>query len=401
MNKKEKKAVPVLRFPEFEGDWVEKSLREITDKISDGIHSTPEYDDNGEYYFINGNNLVDTKVEFFENTKKINELEYLKYAFELTYQTILLSINGTIGNIAFYRGEKIILGKSACYLNLRASENKFFVFCLLQASTIQRNFEREVTGTTIKNLSLATIKQTKTFFPDSQEQQKIAQFLSACDEKLKKLRCKREYLETYKRGVMQQIFTQKIRFHDDDGSDFPDWEEKKLGDVAIVNPSSDYFPEQFLYIDLECVKDGILGNMEMLDKEQSPSRAQRVLKNGDILYQTVRPYQKNNLFFELEGDYVASTGYAQLRAKQDKKFLYYSVYEEGFVNEVLSRCTGTSYPAINSNDLKKIAISFPSIKEQQKIAQFLTAIDRKIEAVTQQINRMEQFKKGLLQKMFV
>lgn len=199
-----------IRFQDDDGsdfpEWEEKSLCQITDKISDGIHSTPKYDNSGKYYFINGNNLVDTKIKFFETTKKINEFEYLKYPFELTSQTILMSINGTIGNIAFYRGEKILLGKSACYINLKLNENKFFVFYLLQTSIIQRKFLKELTGTTIKNLSLATIKNTKTFFPTSQEQEKIAQFLTSIDHKIEAVGQQIECMEQFKKGLLQKMF---------------------------------------------------------------------------------------------------------------------------------------------------------------------------------------------------
>lgn len=353
MSKNLKKNVPVLRFPEFEGKWKKNNLSDICTKISDGIHSTPEYSQYGEFYFINGNNLIDNQIKFTENTKRVDYSEYLKYASDLNTQTILISINGTIGNLAFYNNEKIILGKSACYINLNAKENKIFIFYLLQTSTIRNYFNKQLTGSTIKNLSLTTIKNTKAYFPAFQEQEKIANFLGAIATRLTQLRRKHELLQTYKRGVMQKIFSQQIRFERNDGKSFPNWKKKKLKSITNINPSSDYFPNQFLYIDLERVNNGILSEPELLSKENAPSRAQRVLQKGDILYQTVRPYQRNNLFFNLDGDYVASTGYAQLRAKENQYFLYHLIYSDDFVDRVISRCTGTSYPAINSWDLNK------------------------------------------------
>lgn len=143
------KKVPALRFPEFSGDWEVKKFSAITDKIGDGLHSTPIYDDNGNYYFINGNNLVNYKIYFSENTKKVSEHEFYKHKIELNNQTILMSINGTIGNIAFYNGENIVLGKSACYLNLRKNENKNFIANVLQTSKLIAHFEKELTGSTI------------------------------------------------------------------------------------------------------------------------------------------------------------------------------------------------------------------------------------------------------------
>ena len=120
-----------------------------------------------------------------------------------------------------------------------------------------------------------------------------------------------------------------------------------------------------------------------------------------MLFQTVRPYQKNNYYFELDGDYVASTGYAQLRAKASSRFLFYLLHVQNIVNTMIARCTGTSYPAINSNDLGTIKVLVPAKYEQQKIANFLSAIDKKIELVAQQLEQARTFKKGLLQQMFI
>lgn len=192
--------------------------------------------------------------------------------------------------------------------------------------------------------------------PSLEEQEKIASFLGAVDRRLTQLHRKQELLQTYKRGVMQKMFSQEIRFKGAIASTFPDWERKKLKSIAKINPPSSEFPDQFLYIDLERVNNGVLSKPEVLNRSNAPSRAQRVLKKGDILYQTVRPYQRNNLFFSLDGNYVASTGYAQLRAKENKEFLYQLIHTDNFVNKVIARCTGTSYPAINSNDLEDISI---------------------------------------------
>jgi type I restriction enzyme, S subunit len=116
--------------------------------------------------------------------------------------------------------------------------------------------------------------------------------------------------------------------------------------------------------------------------------------------QTVRPYQKNNLFFDKNGVYVASTGYAQIRTKETSRFLYQYMHFQNFVNKVIERCTGTSYPAINSTDLSNITISFPKIPEQQKIATFLTSIDNKLTQLKQKKILLELYKKGVMQKLF-
>ena len=109
-------------------DWDLKTLGDLTTRIGDGIHSTPNYNQNGDYFFVNGNNLINGKIIVTEETKKVSEEEYIVNKRDLNNSTILYSINGTIGNIAFYNNEKIVLGKSASYINLSNKVDKFFVY---------------------------------------------------------------------------------------------------------------------------------------------------------------------------------------------------------------------------------------------------------------------------------
>lgn len=179
-----------------------------------------------------------------------------------------------------------------------------------------------------------------------------------------------------------------------------EWEKSKLNKFASLNPKNSELPDSFIYIDLESVTDGLLIKESVISKNEAPSRAQRILKDKDILYQTVRPYQKNNLYFDKVGDYVASTGYAQIRTINDSQFLFQFLHTEKFVANVMLRCTGTSYPAINSSDLSCIEISFPSLPEQQKIASFLCAVDEKIQQLSRKKELLEQYKKGVMQQLF-
>jgi type I restriction enzyme S subunit len=179
-----------------------------------------------------------------------------------------------------------------------------------------------------------------------------------------------------------------------------DWEKKTLGDVAEINPKTDFLPEEFIYIDLESVEKGILLKETRIRRDVAPSRAQRFLKKEDILFQMVRPYQGNNLFFDIIGDYVASTGYAQIRTMENPRFLYQSLHLENFTADVMNRCTGTSYPAINSSGLALILITIPSLPEQTKIANFLTAVDNKITLLTKKADLLSQYKKGVMQQIF-
>ena len=195
---------------------------------------------------------------------------------------------------------------------------------------------------------------------------------------------------------MGNLSTPNLRFPDFNG----EWIKKKLGELSIINPTTFKLPDKFIYIDLESVTNGQLIKEEVVFKSKAPSRAQRVLERDDILFQMVRPYQKNNLYFDKNGAYVASTGYAQIKTKQNSRFIYQYLHLQKFVDEVIERCTGTSYPAINSKDLAKIYIRYPSFPEQQKIASFFTAIDQKISRLKRKKILLDKYKTGVMQKIF-
>ncbi|GHP38510.1 restriction endonuclease subunit S [Helicobacter pylori] len=172
------------------------------------------------------------------------------------------------------------------------------------------------------------------------------------------------------------------------------WQRVRLGDIAEINPPT-IIPNVFYYIDLENVEKGQLLNKQLMTKNKAPSRARRLLSKNDILYQLVRPYQRNNYFFTLNGNYVASTGYAQIRTLQNPSFLYFALHSNYFVNAVLDRCEGTSYPAISSNELKKCEVILPPLNEQIAIANILSDLDRYLCALDALILKKEGVKKAL------
>ena len=178
------------------------------------------------------------------------------------------------------------------------------------------------------------------------------------------------------------------------------WEEKKLGEVAEVNPKS-VVPDEFKYVDLGAVVGTEMVSYRNETISTSPSRAQRLAIKGDIFYQTVRPYQKNNYLFEKDdNDYVFSTGYAQLRSSGDGCFLLSYLQTNKFVNVVLDNCTGTSYPAINSKDLSDIFISLPSLSEQTAIGSFFQDIDQLISLQQRKLEVLKEQKKTYLKLLF-
>ena len=181
-----------------------------------------------------------------------------------------------------------------------------------------------------------------------------------------------------------------------------EWKKERLNKISTINPKSDNLPNKFIYIDLESVQKGNLLNKNIINKIHAPSRAQRTVKLNDILFQTVRPYQQNNYFVSEVCDipYIASTGYALIRTNQDPYFIYTLMHRQDFLNKVLDMCTGTSFPAINSNDLGTIEIKIPLKKEQEKISELFSLLNKKIELQQRKIEVLKMYKKGLERKVF-
>ena len=164
--------------------WKEVRLNEITTKIGDGLHGTPKYDESGEYFFINGNNLKDGSIVITDKTKRASKDEFFKHKKELNNHTVLVSINGTIGNVALYNNEKVFLGKSACYINIKPNIDLQYIRYYLVSKIFQNHIRTFATGTTIKNVSLKTIRNFKLFLPDVEIQRKISKILYDLDRKI-------------------------------------------------------------------------------------------------------------------------------------------------------------------------------------------------------------------------
>src|SRR5699024_3748382 len=184
---------------------------------------------------------------------------------------------------------------------------------------------------------------------------------------------------------------------------YREWISKKLINIADINPNSNKsIPDHFKYIDLESVSNGTVESIIEINKKDAPSRANRIARKGDIFLQTVTHYQKNNFInlFDIN-NLVVSTGYAQIRSDINPRYLYNLFLTNKFVYEVLKRSTGTNYPAINSKELSNITIRYTEDKkEQQKIGNFFSKLDRRIEMEEKKLALLEEQKKGDMQKVF-
>ena len=187
-------------------DWIEVQLQDVVTKLGDGLHGTPKYSENGEYYFINGNNLENGQIVFKEQTKRVDHTQYLKYKKELNERTLLVSINGTIGNVAYYNGEKVVLGKSACYFNLKDDIDKGYVRYVLSGHYFQSYLHAFATGTTIKNVSLKSMREFSFPIPPLPEQKAIAHILGSLDDKIELNRQMNETLEAMAQALFKSWF---------------------------------------------------------------------------------------------------------------------------------------------------------------------------------------------------
>ncbi|WP_341325847.1 restriction endonuclease subunit S [Methylotuvimicrobium sp. KM2] len=203
-----------LVFTQRGDGWEDKELEEITSKLGDGLHGTPKYTPDGEYHFINGNNLNDGVIEFKERTKKVSFEEFEKYKKELNERTVLVSINGTLGNVAFYNNEKVILGKSACYFNLIDGVEKAFVKYVIQSPYFLSYAHREATGATIKNVSLKSMRKFKVPLPSVEKQKELVVLLDGLSAETRRLESiyqqKLNSLNELKQSLLQKAFSGEL-----------------------------------------------------------------------------------------------------------------------------------------------------------------------------------------------
>jgi type I restriction enzyme S subunit len=218
-------------LPELSEGWKWEQIKEITTVLGDGLHGTPIYSDEGNYYFINGNNLSDGKIEIKENTRRVTIKEYEKYKKPLSENTVLVSINGTLGNTAFYNGEKVVLGKSACYFNVLNIIDKHYVrYCITSQRFINYAY-KHATGSTIKNVSLKAMREFEIPIPPTLEEQQaivseIESRLSVCDKIEQTIEDSLKKSEALRQSILKKAFAGELT---------RDWREKHPEFIAGEN----------------------------------------------------------------------------------------------------------------------------------------------------------------------
>lgn len=394
---------PAVRFKGFTEGWEQQKLEDISD-VRDGTHDSPVYQDEG-HPFVTSKNVKNGYINF-DGIQYISDYDFFEInkRSKVDINDILMGMIGTIGNLALIRTEPNFAIKNVALIKDTKHVSYLYLYHYLKSSNIERQLIFGMDGGTQKFVSLKKIRELKIKIPDDDEQIKLGTFMESLDNLIVFYQRKYEKLKNIKKSMLYKMFPQngskvpEIRF-----AGFTDeWEQRKLGKLAIFNPKAE-LPEIFEYVDLESVVGTEMISHRTESKITAPSRAQRLARTGDLFYQTVRPYQKNNYLFEKpDKHYVFSTGYAQMRPLVDGQFLLSLVQNENFVKMVLDNCTGTSYPAINSNDLADIEVLSPTEKEEQRIiGSFFKGIGNLITLHQRKLEKLEQIKQAMLHKMFV
>lgn len=367
--------VPNLRFPEFQGEWKEHKLEDITAEIGDGIHATPIYDDNGTFYFVNGNNISEYGIIITATTQKVTEEEALRNnASALNSYSILLSINGTVGNVALYKNESIMLGKSACYINVSSNINRNYIFYYLMMPKCQFYFTSELTGTTIKNLSLKSIRKTKVLLPNANEQSKIARLFDAINERIATQNKIIDKLQSLIKGIAQKI----VR------SNKPNVRLTECMECKSSTLQESEVCEQGTYPVYGA--NGIVG---YLDNYNTEGEAVYIIKDGSgvgtVSYVT--------------GKCSATGTLNTLQAKEgySLQYLYYLLKVFNFEPYK----TGMAIPHIYFKDYGKAKVFCPSYTEQLQYARLLSAIDNKLSIEQNILTELTLQKQCFLRQMFI
>ena len=415
--KLETKNIPKLRFPDFSGGWEEKRLGEVTEITSSKRVYSSDYVENG-IPFFRGKEISELK-----RSKIASDILYIKKSKFLEFKDkfgapqkddLLITSVGTLGNIYRVDLDYDFYFKDGNLIWLKSpKENSRFLEMTLDFN--KKELLRNVIGSTQKALTIEGIKKVEISLPPLPEQQKIAEFLGATDEWIENLKAEMESLEVYKKGMMQEIFSQKIRFKNDNGKDFPKLEEIELYKVGksysgLVGKSGEDFGEGQPFVTYKQIFDNSeidvnkFALVKIAEKEKQ-NRAQF----GDIFFTTSSETPDevgfSSVFLDSENrPYLNSFSFGfrpNSFGELDPHFAKFFFRSFIFRKEVVKLAQGSTRYNISKIEFMKIKANLPSALEQQKIAEFLTSLDKVIKSKQEQIIQAEKWKKGLMQVMFV
>lgn len=359
----------------YPSDWEFRNVDEIC-HISTGTGDTKDAIPNGLF-------------PFFVRSKKVERIN----DFEFEGEAVLTAGDGVgTGKVFHYVNGRFKAHQRVYVLNnFQNFDTRFFYYYF--SSAFLDEVEKYTAKSSVDSVRRPMIANMRIPRPRLPEQRAIAEVLSGFDEHLANL----DELITKKKairdGALDTLASGRQRLSGFTGY----WRETTLGAIATLNPVTP-LPDTFTYVDLESVQGTEMVTSRRVDKIAAPSRAQRLASSGDIFFQTVRPYQRNNYLFKSSAkDVVFSTGYAQIRTQEVPEFLFAAVQQNHFTDQVLERCTGTSYPAIAPTALKEVSIRVPkSHSEQRAIAEVLSGMDDEIRLLAEERAKVERLKLGAM-----
>lgn len=381
--------VPKLRFKEFCGEWEEKRLGEIV-KFLDGKRKPLEKGEriSGIYPYYGASGIID----------------YVKdYIFD--EELILLSEDGA--NIIDRNYRVSFLARGKYWVNnhahvLKAKENNYNAFI---CEALERlNYQKYNTGTAQPKLNQDVCKKIILYTPSLPEQTKIADFLSTVDDKIQNQQDKITHLENIKKGFMQKIFSRKIRFKDDGGEEFLEWKEKKLGE--LVEEYNCKTKKQNEYPILSSTKSGIYLQSEYFNKQTASQNTlgYKIVPRGYFTYRAMSDTGEFTFNIQTIIDKgIVSPAYPVFRISKNNS-IFFSLFLNNscFIKkQLLVIKEGSTRYALSFDKFIKLKVLLPCLKEQQKIADFLSLFDEKISIEKEILEHLKQLKKGLLQQMFV
>lgn len=390
---------PKLRFSEFEDNWSKEKISNLGIKVIDGDRGKnypngKDFTEEGFCLFLNAKNVTKKGFAFDDTSFISKEKDELLRKGKLKRNDIILTTRGSVGHIAFYDTnityDHIRINSGMVLLrNEKKSiiDNRYF-YKYLNSLQLQRYILKVAFGSAQPQLTVKEIYNFSLSFPNLPEQQKIASFLTDVDDKITKLTKKKKLLEQYKKGIMQKIFSQELRFKDDAGNEFPKWSFKKLGKISNITTGSSNRQDS-----------GLDGEFTFFDRSEDIRTSSRYLFDGEAIIVAGEGSDFIPKYFVGKFDLHQRT-YAIMNFKDSvSKYLYYCIHFHR--KYFLSQAVGSTVKSLRLPMFEKMPIKLPVIEEQLKIANFLSDIDVKIEALSTKLENSKAFKKGLLQQMFV
>jgi len=400
--------VPELRFAEFSGEWEEKRLGEVTTYV-DYRGRAPIKTVKG-HFLVTAKNIKKGFIDYECSKEYVAEKDYLNVMSKGIPEVgdILFTTEAPMGNVAQVDDKNIALAQRVIKFRSKKMLSNPYLLHYMLSAVFQNLISKKSIGTTVQGISGKELHRVKLSFPSIHEQEKIASFLGGVDERLEQLGKKQKLLEEYKKGVMQQIFSQELRFKAEDGSDYPEWVEKKLSNITKIYDGTHLTPkyvEQGVpFFSVEHLTRNQFIDTKYISEEVFEKENKRVkLEENDILMTKIGDIGTSKLIdWKVNASFYVSLALIKSQKGFNSSFLNQFIKSDFFQRQLHGKTLHVAFPKkINLGEIGQCIVHMPSLKEQTKIANFLSSLDEKIALTQEELNGTKEFKKALLQKMFV